>query len=165
MHNLDPQITAWVEVVLVVARSVMTVLYGQAIHALKAEEHAEQNRTAELEQALSAKSAEFDTLTGQLNTKDTELNTLRVKVNTLTAQLDTKNTESSPVSGNTGTEKIVRLDQTQDSNYESRIRALLTSEPGLSGREIARRVGCSIPTACNWKRVAEKAESTKCADA
>jgi hypothetical protein len=39
--DLPPAVTTWVEVTLVVARSVMTVLYSRAIHSLKAEEHQE----------------------------------------------------------------------------------------------------------------------------
>jgi hypothetical protein len=59
--NLDPEITVWVEVTLVVARSVMTVLYGQAIHALKAEEHEQQDRVAELEQEVEELREQLET--------------------------------------------------------------------------------------------------------
>jgi septal ring factor EnvC (AmiA/AmiB activator) len=68
--HMDPNITIWVEVILVVARSVMTVLYGQAIHTLKAEEQKEHNRVAELEQQVSD-------LQEQLNTEQQTVSSLQ----------------------------------------------------------------------------------------
>jgi hypothetical protein len=47
--TIDASVTNWIEVLLVIARSVMTVLYGQAIHALKVADQSLRDRLTELE--------------------------------------------------------------------------------------------------------------------
>lgn len=64
--------------------------------------------------------------------------------------------------------KVLRLDthrprstpSQEDRALETQIRALLTAEPGLSGRAIAARLGCSPTTAAKWKSLIESEQST-----
>jgi hypothetical protein len=238
--GLDPQVTVVVEVILVIARSVMTVLYGQAIHSLKTGEHIEQDRRAELEQEgstlreqlkveqqtvsslrvqldsaiaeldserkkVSRLTAEVDTLRVQLDGKDQQLTSLkesmtsgikwhesnsemllksvqsqldseREKVSSLQKRLDTIMAEldTPRVQMDSGQDeedtRVIHLDtnRTRKNGHDEnvigeQIRVLLKAEPGLSGRAIATRIGCSPTTATKWKSMIEKEEATKCA--
>lgn len=58
----------------------------------------------------------------------------------------------------TGQEKVVELDsrrKTGQGDLAKRIQQLLIDEPGLSGRAIATRLGCSPTTASEWKKFFE----------
>lgn len=79
---LDAKLTAGVEVALVMARSIMTVLYGQAIHALKHTSQQTHVLLAELRQ-------EVDTLRGQVNSKEHEVSTLQHEVSSGQQQVST----------------------------------------------------------------------------
>ncbi len=78
--QMDAQVTAWVEVSLVVARSIMTVLYGQAIHSLKHQGQSSRVRIEELEQEVS-------TLREQVSSGQSEVSSLRDQVSSLRVQL------------------------------------------------------------------------------
>jgi hypothetical protein len=84
--GLGVLITTWVEVVLVVARSVMTVLYGQAIHSLKAEEHERQDRVAGLEQEVSNLRERLENGQAEVSNLRTQLDSEKQKVSNLTVQ-------------------------------------------------------------------------------
>lgn len=104
---------------------------------------------------LNTKGEEVNTLTKrfntQLNTLEKQLSTKQEEVNTLTAQLNTQDEEA-----DTG-DKILQLDtQRENRNFEPQVRDLLSKEPGLSGREIARRIKCAPPTACRLKKLIEE---------
>jgi hypothetical protein len=46
--------------------------------------------------------------------------------------------------------------EAQDNAIAEQIRSLLKEEPGLSGRAIAARIGCSPTTASAWKKTIEQ---------
>lgn len=68
--------TTWVEIILVIARSGLTVLYGQAIRALKFVEQTENDRVTKLEEELS-------NLRVQLGTEQTTAKSLQSQLQTL----------------------------------------------------------------------------------
>jgi hypothetical protein len=195
-------VTSWIEAMLVIARSIMTVLYGQAIHSLKAQEESTRERLAELEERAPAQQEELEhkqqeasSLRVQVNTVQGEmsrvqeqldreqhatstlrvqLNTAQIEAGTLRAQLEGKQQELERMHEAVSSEqeqvnsqqrgKVVRLDtnRARKSGQEAvenalaeQIRELLTAEPGLSGRAIASRLGCSPTTAAKWKGVIE----------
>ena len=118
-----------------------------------------------LQQQLNGRANEVNALRVKVNGQTEDLNALRVKLSDKEAQLASVkvNAQEEDQNGQLDTtddldsHKIVHLDtQTAESkNYESQIRSLLINEPGLSGGEIARRLGCSKPTACYWKKLIE----------
>jgi predicted RNase H-like nuclease (RuvC/YqgF family) len=78
--QMDAHVTAWMEVCLVVARSIMTVLYGQAIHSLKHQGQSSRERIEELEQEVSSlrvqmaqRQHEVDTLAGRVDSGQAEV--------------------------------------------------------------------------------------------
>ena len=83
---LDPTVTKAVEVTLVVIRSIMTVLYGQAIHDLKLHVRSAHDEITELQAALLS-------VQSQLSTKHTEVDTLRQHLNSVQSQLHIRQTE------------------------------------------------------------------------
>jgi chromosome segregation ATPase len=105
---------------------------------------------------LDARTAEVDTLRVQLDREKKEAGSLRV-------QLSSKKVDTGQNKVDTGQGQVIRLDTSrprkngQDDNaIGEQIRALLRLEPGLSGRTIAARVGCSPTTASKWKEIIEK---------
>jgi predicted nucleic acid-binding Zn-ribbon protein len=90
--TLDQRYVTAIEIILVVARSIMTVLYGQAIHSLKAVDHSTRNRIAELE-------IEVSNLHTQLDTKQKELSNVQQEANSLRGQLDTLQKTASDLRG------------------------------------------------------------------
>jgi len=70
------EVTGWIEAMLVIARSIMTVLYGQAIHSLKAQEQSMRDHLAELEEQVTLQQE-------QLESGQQEVSSLRVQLNTL----------------------------------------------------------------------------------
>lgn len=259
--KIDASTTYGIEVALVVARSIMTVLYGQAIHSLKQQTKSVHSFIGELQERVDTLRSQLDTeqqrasmLQKQLDTKQQEVSTLHSHLSsgqgevsrlhslldteqqrafTLQAQLDMRQQEVSTLQGslssgqgeasrlenaldterertftlqkqldtrqhevdilrqslaNTGqtkevssgqrevdtekTARVIRLDTsrlrksgqdatTADNALVEQIRQLLGSEPGLSGRAIAARLGCSPTTAGKWKTIIEQ-ESIEC---
>jgi len=119
--HLDAQVTTWMEVILVVARSVMTVLYGQAIHTLKAVEHEKQNKVAELEQEVSNLTVQLEneqrvvsSLRVQLNNTvssamaevDSEVSSLRVQLDSVTAEVDSERQKVSSLMAEMDRERV-----------------------------------------------------------
>jgi hypothetical protein len=166
-------LTQIVDHVLVFVRIAIVVAYGFVVHQISTLSEMHDNRIEELEAELNAKTEELNAVTinlnGQLNAKTNELNALTIKVNgqlnALQQRLNAKDQEVNALTikvhaqtnartDELDTDKIVQLDA--EMSYEVRIRSLLESEPGLTGGEISRRLGCSIPTACNWKKRIEK---------
>jgi hypothetical protein len=93
-------VSNWVEVSLVIARSVLTVLYGQAVRAIKTVEQTEDDRVAALEEEASNLRSQLDTeqkrasnLQSQLDTKQKEVSNLSVQLDVLKMQLDGKRQE------------------------------------------------------------------------
>jgi len=168
---LDPTVTKAVEVTLVVIRSMMTVLYGQAIHDLKHQVRSVHDEICKLQAALS--DVQF-----QLSNKQTEVDTLRQQVSNGQKELDTlrshmKHTRQEKLDGAQVDKKRVRADtshvihmasrrvrsstsQQEDAVLETQIRELLENSPELSGRTIAAKVQCSPTTASKWKSIIEK---------
>ena len=252
--EVKPDVTKWVEITLVIARSVLTVLYGQAVKAIKTIEQTEDDRVATLEEEVSTLLGQLDTqqkrvssgqqeasnLRAQLDSKQKEVSRLSVQLDILQTQLDAKQQELGSIketftSGqqwqeqraqqllgaeqrrvstlqeqlDTQQEKMLRVQQeasnlrlqlmterakistfqeqldskklpaiqhrlssvqstgvqldtrkngqeTQDNEIAERVRSLLKEEPGLSGRAIAARIGCSPTTASTWKKAIEQ---------
>lgn len=71
------------EKVLMLARVIVTVLYGHIVHRLRSASTAHENRIAELEK-------EVGSLRGQLQAKQQEASTAQQRVSTLQSQLDTE---------------------------------------------------------------------------
>jgi peptidoglycan hydrolase CwlO-like protein len=278
--TINPELTTWVEVILVIARSGLTVLYGQAIRALKFVEQTEDNEIAALQEEMSnlrlhvsneqqrvsslqtqldsekkkvssvqselerrvsdlvssgqagvssvqleldRATTEVSSLRIQLDGKEQQITSLqealgsgmklhenstqqivssvqrqldkaltdvsslqeqvssgqqeivnlrgqldseRMKVSSLQDQLDSQRVSTTPqkVSSfvSSGQSEGVQLDTEEkeqdisESTIEEQIRAILVEEPGLSGRAIAARVGCSPTTASTWKKAIEQ---------
>ena len=206
--------TNGIEVSLVVARSVMTVLYGQAIYSLKHEIRATERTMAELEQQVSSLSVQLDTEQQRVSTLDVQASSLRVQLDSkaqeieslrdclhsaalemssLRQALDAKEQEASSLrvqmsnaqvssgrqqtghdaaldSGQgrvSGGERVIMLDKRRTAkrtpsvendqhDLVRRIQEVLDNEPGLSGRAIAARLGCSPTTASKWKTHLER---------
>jgi molecular chaperone GrpE (heat shock protein) len=253
MH-VSKDVTTWIEVTLVIARSVLTVLYGQAVRAIKTIEQTEDDRVAMLEQEVSTLRIQLDTqqkrvstgqqevsnLRSQLDSKQKEVSRLSVQLDIVQTQLDGKHQELGSIketfiSGqqwqeqraqqlleaeqrrvstlqeqlDSQQEKMLRVQQEasnlrlqlmteraklsafqeqldskklpaiqhrlssvqstgvqldtrkngqemQDNAIAEQIRSLLKEEPGLSGRAIAARIGCSPTTASAWKKAIEQ---------
>ena len=62
--TVDPEMTKGVEVTLVIARSILTVLYGQAVRAIKVVEQTEDDRVATLEEEVSNLRSQLDVAQG-----------------------------------------------------------------------------------------------------
>jgi hypothetical protein len=62
--TVDPEMTKCVEVTLVIARSILTVLYGQAVRAIKVVEQTEDDRVATLEEEVSNLRSQLDAAQG-----------------------------------------------------------------------------------------------------
>lgn len=81
IHHAFPQIPAnvntGIEVTLVIARSIMTVLYGPAIKSLKHEQEKSQNKLAELEFEIPRLRDEVSSLREQVSTGQQEVSNLR----------------------------------------------------------------------------------------
>jgi len=86
--TVDPGVTAWVEVILVIARSGLTVLYGQAIRALKFIEHTEDDKTVKLEKDLAELQGRFDATQGQTNELRSQVQTQEKAYSVLSNERD-----------------------------------------------------------------------------
>ena len=168
---LDSTVTRAVEVSLVVIRSILTVLYGQAIHDPKHHVRSAHDELMELQATLLR-------VRSQLQSKHTEVDTLRKQVSSGQQELDTvrqhlSSTRQEKPAGGHGNEKhgsapISRVipitsrrvrsstSQPEDAVLEAQIRALLANSPGLSGRAIAAQVQCSPTTASKWKSIIQQ---------
>jgi predicted nucleic acid-binding Zn-ribbon protein len=98
IENLIPEnVNRAVEVILVIARAIMTVFYGQAIKALSTIDHAMRDRLDTLESENPELREQVDTLReqvssvqGRLSSVQHQLDASREQVSTLEHQLDTK---------------------------------------------------------------------------
>ena len=85
---LPKDFTTWVEVILVIFRSGLTVLYGQAIRALKFVEQAEDDRVKKLEEEVSNLKTQLDTEQKQVSSLQGQLDSERQKVSSVQGELD-----------------------------------------------------------------------------
>ncbi len=79
--SMPADVTGWIEAILVIARSIMTVLYGQAMHSLKEEEETTSRRLEELE-------TEVPGLREQASTVQQQMSSVQSRVSTLQDELD-----------------------------------------------------------------------------
>ncbi|MBV9691877.1 MAG: hypothetical protein JO202_19430 [Ktedonobacteraceae bacterium] len=112
--QVDASLTKWVEVSLVTARSIMTVLYGQAMQSLRAAKQAHTNQVTSLQEELhraqqqvssgqaevsrlrahlDTKAKEADGLRGQVSSGQGEVSTLRMQLDALRGQVDSGQAE------------------------------------------------------------------------
>ena len=117
---------------------------------------------------VSNQQKELDTLRSQVSTGRRELDTGQRELDTARARLSSVQCELDSVSVNTekharvivmSTEREKKQRETalsDDSLLEEQVRTLLIQEPGLSGRAIAARLGCSPTTASKWKATIER---------
>jgi predicted nucleic acid-binding Zn-ribbon protein len=81
-------VTGWVEAVLVIARSVMTILYAQAIHAMKVDKQHTHELIEQQRVQLESGQREVSTLRSQLDTLTGQVDTLRDEVDGKGQELD-----------------------------------------------------------------------------
>ncbi len=96
---------------------------------------------------LDREKKEVSSLQQQLDSAMAELDTLRVQQDSHKSEVDTKVIQL-------GTNRT-RKSERDDNALGEQIRSLLKAEPGLSGRAIAARIGCSPTTAAKWKSMIE----------
>jgi hypothetical protein len=121
---------------------------------------AERERVSSIEKLLEKERAQVSSLRVQLDTRPSSSVQSQVSSGHPTgrAKLDTGH----PNMVNTGQSNVVQLDTSrrktgQDEKViEEQIRALLIAEPGLSGRAIASKIGCSPTTGAKWKTTIEE---------
>jgi chromosome segregation ATPase len=143
----------------------------------------EQNATATLRRQLHIAQASTEALQTQLDHKQQEIERVQAALSSKQQEVDSLRARLSSVqypsgqgkvdTGQSG--KVVRLDtnraqkgkQQQDATSPSsenalaeQVKQLLKTEPGLSARQIAARLGCSPTTASRWKGLIETA--TEC---
>jgi predicted nuclease with TOPRIM domain len=148
----------------------------------------EQNTTTNLRRQLNIAQTNAEALQAQMDNKQREVDTLRQQLSTVQQQVSSLQQQVDSVQASsvhldrldTGQRKVdngqqgkvVRLDTNrsrksgqQDTASENvmaeQIRQLLKAEPGLSGRQIAARLGCSPTTASRWKGIIENG-GTEC---
>lgn len=117
----------------------------------------EQQETSRLRQVLEAEQGQVSTLRQQLSSVQQEASTLRQQL----SSIQVSSGQSRKLDGGQG--KVLKLDTSRqrkngqdDSAIVEQIRELLDKEPGLSGRKIAERLGCSPTTAAKWKAFIEQ---------
>ncbi len=125
-----------------------------------------------LRKHLEVKQRELERVQGLWESEQREVSTLRVQleaeqhhVSTLRQKLDSAQVSSDQgKSMNSGQGKVVRLDTSRprksgqdaaENATAEQIRALMAADPGISGRGIAARLGCSPTTAAKWKHFFE----------
>jgi predicted nucleic acid-binding Zn-ribbon protein len=86
--KIDASVTNWIEVLLVIARSIMTVLYGQAIHSLKMADHNQQERLAELEALVPVLRHQLESEQQTVSGLRERLSTVQLQVSSLQHQVD-----------------------------------------------------------------------------
>jgi len=105
---------------------------------------------------LDAKQQELEGVQRQLSSEQQQVSSLRVQLDSI----EVSSGQADMV--DTGHGKVVRLDSRprktgqDEGEVAEKVRQLLISEPGLSGRAIAQRVGCSPTTASKWKAFFEE---------
>jgi predicted RNase H-like nuclease (RuvC/YqgF family) len=104
--KVEASLQTWIEVFLVVARSVMTVLYSQAVHDLKHQAQSMRDRIRELEGEVSSGQERLSSLERQLESERREVSNLRVQVAEREQQVDTLTGHLS-----TGQQKVSSLEQ------------------------------------------------------
>jgi predicted nucleic acid-binding Zn-ribbon protein len=139
----------------------------------------ERQEASRLRQALETEQSQVSTLKQQLSSVQQEVSTLREKLSSVqVSSIQSVQASSGQVrkvdSGQAtqrvdgGQGKVLKLDTSRqrkngqdDSAIAEQIRELLDKEPGLSGRAIASRVGCSPTTAAKWKAFFEGGGQTE----
>jgi predicted nucleic acid-binding Zn-ribbon protein len=104
--KLGAALQTWIEVSLVVARSVMTVLYSQAIHDLKHQAENMRERLRDLEGEVSSGHERVSSLERQLEGERREVGRLRVQLAEREQQVDTLTSQVS-----SGHERVSSLEQ------------------------------------------------------
>lgn len=86
--TVEQNITNWVEIILVIARSILTVLYGQAVRAIKFVEQEENDKVANLEQEVSRLTVQLNTEQKRVSDLQNQLDNERQKVSSVQLELD-----------------------------------------------------------------------------
>lgn len=132
---------------------------------LRRELKAAQQATEEVREQLSTKARELAAVQSQLSTEQRTVSSLRRELSSVqSSRVSTRQSERVSTGqqkretgqagkGDTGQEKIVKLDTRRRQNTLAReIYQLMMDVPGITGREISRRVNCSPTTASEWKK-------------
>ena len=144
----------------------------QRVDRLEKELESGQGGTAALRRELNTAKLDAEELRVQLSTEQAKVSSLRREVSSGQSQLSSQvsSVQSAKVSTghkkldtgrvDTGQENIIKLDTHRkvgrgDQGLAEQIKKLIDSEPGISGRAIATRVGCSPTTANEWKKFFE----------
>lgn len=88
--NVPAEVTTWVEVLLVIWRSGLTVLYGQAIRALKFAEQTENNRVIKLEEEVSNLQFQVSNERAKVSNLGVQLDSEKAKVSNVQKELDSQ---------------------------------------------------------------------------
>src|SRR6266536_3661575 len=89
------EVTGWIEAMLVIARSIMTLLYGEAIHSRKAQEQSMRDHLAELEEQAKLQQQQLDSGQQEVSTLRVQLDSEQGKVSSLQEQLDSGQRDTS----------------------------------------------------------------------
>ncbi len=136
--QVPDQIKAWIEVLLVIARSVMTVLYGQAIHNLKHQAQSTRERIAELEAQVQSGQREVSSVRRQLESEQRTVSSLRVQLSEKQQEVDTLTGQVNTLTGQvqSGQREVSSLKQQANSgqsemnNLRSRLTTALAEAEG-----------------------------------
>jgi hypothetical protein len=114
--KIDASVTNWIEVLLVIARSVMTVLYGRAIHALKEADRHLRERLAELEELVPTLRSHLSTEQQQVSSLRQHLSSVQQQVSSLEHELDSRQYEVDTLRHqlDTGQQQVSSLQQELD---------------------------------------------------
>lgn len=147
----------------------------QRVISLEAELESGQGGAVALRRELNTAKLDAEGLRIRLDTEQKLVSSLRRELSNVQSKLDAQASSVQPAKPSTGhkkldtgqankvdtgQEKIVQLDTHRktgrgDQGLAEQIKQLIDSEPGISGRQIAQRVGCSPTTANDWKKFFE----------
>ncbi len=134
--------------------------------------NSEQQTVSTLKQSLEAEQRRLSTVQQEASTLREKLSSVQVSsiqsVQASSGQTRKMDSGQATQKVDGGQGKVLELDTSRrrkngqdDSAIAEQIRELLDKEPGLSGRKIAERLGCSPTTAAKWKSFFENGGQTE----
>ncbi len=141
------------------------------VDGLRTQLNAREREVERFQQALEAEQQIASSLKQALETEQQQVSTLRQKLDNEQAL---RASTGQVLQASSGQGKVVRLDTSRsrksgpdETGIAEQIRTLMAGEPGISGRQIAVRLGCSPTTAAKWKQFFEEnggQRATECAN-